>query len=42
MECNYCGKTYLNKFILATHQKSARFCLKIQGKEPEKKHICDT
>ena len=34
MECSYCKKTYLSKQSLQTHQKSAKFCLKLQNKIP--------
>ena len=28
--CNFCKKEYSSKGILETHQKTAKFCLKIQ------------
>jgi|UniRef100_A0A6C0IZ09 small-conductance mechanosensitive channel len=30
MECEYCKKTFLNKYNLKNHQKRAKFCLAIQ------------
>jgi hypothetical protein len=33
MECQFCNKTFKNKSILTTHQNTAKYCLKIQGKE---------
>jgi hypothetical protein len=41
MECQHCHKRYLNKNNLTTHQKTARFCLKIQGKSFERNFICN-
>ena len=35
MNCIYCKKTFNNKYILKNHQKTAKYCLKIQGIEPE-------
>lgn len=31
--CNFCCKTYANKYILKTHQKTSKSCLKIQNKD---------
>ena len=33
--CNYCKKEYSSKGILETHQKTAKFCLRIRNKEEE-------
>lgn len=41
MECQYCHKTYSSRTNLLIHQKTARFCLKIQGKEIEDKFKCE-
>lgn len=30
--CEYCGKTFANKYILKNHQQRAKKCLEIQGK----------
>ena len=30
--CNFCSKTFSNKHTLATHQETAKFCLRIQGR----------
>uniref|UniRef100_A0A6C0KI56 C2H2-type domain-containing protein n=1 Tax=viral metagenome TaxID=1070528 RepID=A0A6C0KI56_9ZZZZ len=32
MECNFCKKTLSTKINLATHQKTAKYCLVLQGK----------
>ena len=31
MECNFCNKTFTSKSALNNHQKTAKYCLKIQG-----------
>jgi hypothetical protein len=42
MDCDYCKKIFSNKSSLKTHQTSAKYCLKIQGKDTSKgKHVCD-
>ena len=42
MECQYCKKTFSTKSSLKVHQTTAKYCLKLQGKEICKgKHICD-
>lgn len=33
MECENCKKPFVSKYSLAHHQKTAKFCLKINGKE---------
>ena len=33
MECNFCKRKFSSKSILKYHQKTAKYCLKIQGKE---------
>ena len=40
MNCIYCKKTFNNKYILKNHQKTAKYCLKIQGIEPESGYKC--
>ncbi len=41
MECQFCKKTLSSKSALTYHQKTAKFCLKIQGKESsEKEYKC--
>jgi len=42
--CEFCNKTFSNKNNLDTHKKTAKYCLKKQGKEiPEKKKfMCDS
>lgn len=37
--CEYCGKTFANKYILKNHQKRAKKCLEIQGKLRDNKNI---
>ena len=32
MKCDYCDKTLSNKYSLVTHQQTAKYCLKLQGK----------
>jgi hypothetical protein len=41
MECEYCNKTFSTKPNLLAHQKSAKFCLKLQGKESVNGFKCD-
>ena len=40
MECEYCKKSFSNKSNLNTHQKNAKYCLKIQGIKPEAIFVC--
>ena len=40
MNCEYCKKTFCNKYKLKTHQSTAKYCLKIQNKKAEEKYIC--
>ena len=40
MECNYCKKIFSNKSSLNNHQKTARYCLKIQNKESYESFSC--
>lgn len=35
MECCYCKKNFLNKFTLSTHQKTTKYCIKLQNIEIE-------
>ena len=42
MNCTYCKHVLRTKSSLKLHQKSARYCLKIQGKENIKgSFVCD-
>ena len=40
MECESCKKVFSTKGNLYTHQKTAKFCLKIQKKDHEISHKC--
>jgi len=40
MECNFCKKTFSTKGNLYTHQATAKYCLKIQKKDPDTIHVC--
>jgi len=40
LECQFCKHKFKNKSILNNHQKNAKYCLKIQGKKPDK-YQCD-
>ena len=44
IECEFCKKILSNQYTLSNHQKTAKFCLKIQGKKNLKFvcHGCDT
>jgi uncharacterized Zn-finger protein len=35
MICSICEKSFISKTSLAHHQKTAKFCLKLQGKNNE-------
>ena len=39
MECCYCKKNFSNKFTLNTHQKTTKYCLKLQNTEIEKNNF---
>jgi hypothetical protein len=41
MECEFCKNIFTNKQNLKTHQRSAKYCLKIQGKKPDKIFSCN-
>jgi hypothetical protein len=40
MRCTFCKHIFSNKQNLNAHQKTAKYCLKIQGKEPDYKFSC--
>lgn len=40
MECQYCKKNFSTKTNLKTHQNKAKYCLKIQGAQPEALFAC--
>jgi len=39
--CDYCKKDFSNKYILRNHQKTAKYCLRIQNKPLEEEHVCE-
>jgi len=41
MECQYCQKSFSTKGTLTTHQKKAKYCLKIQGVKPDAIYNCN-
>jgi hypothetical protein len=41
MECEFCKNTFSNKQNLNAHQKNAKYCLKIQGKDPNYIYSCN-
>jgi len=40
MECKFCHKTFSSKSNLNAHQKKSKYCLKIQGIDPNYEHDC--
>jgi hypothetical protein len=40
MECQYCKNLFATKTNLNNHQQTAKYCLKIQGKENKEKYKC--
>ena len=40
MHCEYCQRTFASKSSLNYHQKTAKYCLKIQGKSESGKYQC--
>jgi hypothetical protein len=40
LKCEYCSKVYSSKCNLSTHQRTAKFCLKIQNKILENAYTC--
>ena len=40
MDCQYCKKTFTTKTKLNQHQRKAKYCLNIQGAEPENTYVC--
>ncbi len=42
MECQFCHKTFSSKSTVTYHQKTAKYCLQIQGKDrAEKEYKCE-
>lgn len=41
MECNFCNKIFSSKSSLNVHQKTTKYCLKLQGKNEEKNFECE-
>ena len=39
MECEYCQKVFSTKSNLSSHQKSAKYCLELQGEHKEEKNF---
>ena len=42
MECQFCHNKFSNKQNLNAHQKKAKYCLKIQNKNPDQEYSCDS
>ena len=40
MDCEFCNKSFTTKIVLKTHQKTAKYCLKLQNKKSEEKFQC--
>ena len=40
MECKFCKKILKNQYTLETHQKTTKYCLKLQGKTLDKTYMC--
>lgn len=41
MNCEFCNKILSNASILKTHQKTAKYCLKIQGNIKKSEFVCE-
>jgi hypothetical protein len=41
MECQYCKNKFKTKSILITHQKRAKYCLKIRDKDVSRDFVCE-
>ena len=39
--CDYCQKEFINIYILKNHQKTAKYCLVLQGKINKKELKCE-
>lgn len=39
--CEFCNNTFKNDYILKTHQKQAKYCLKLQNKIIDSQYICE-
>ena len=39
--CEFCSSQFANKYILNTHQKTAKKCLSLQQKNPELQFVCN-
>lgn len=40
-ECTYCGHKFTSKHTLNTHQKTAKYCLKLQGNMLSENFTCE-
>lgn len=40
MNCEFCNKIFSTKGTLKNHQKTAKYCLEIQSKNLDTKHVC--
>ena len=40
MDCEFCNKSFTTKIVLKTHQKTAKYCLKLQNKKSEETFQC--
>jgi len=41
LTCEYCKKLFSNKYVLKNHQKTTKYCLKLQNKKSEENYICN-
>ena len=39
--CKYCNKSFSQKYKLNRHQRTAKYCLSIQNKDPDTKYTCE-
>jgi uncharacterized Zn-finger protein len=41
INCEFCNKEFTTKGTLQTHQKSAKYCLELQGKSSNDEYVCE-